>query len=238
MSIALKGGFQTQDRRLDRLPQFDERSRGFAAIDAIDTRTPRSYAWSCQKWLDQGVEGACVGYSLGHELACYPIKEVGVTNEYARQRLYWRAQQIDPWEGGSYPGATPYYEGTSVLAGLKAAQELGHFAEYRWAFGLNDLILAVGYSGPAVLGINWYEGMFDPDDRGFIHPTGQVMGGHAILCTSVSLYFKRFRLHNSWGIEWGRNGTCYVSFDDMAKLLAEGGEAALPRLRKYVGVTG
>ncbi len=31
--IQLRGGHTTEDRRLDRLLQFDERSRGFAAVD-------------------------------------------------------------------------------------------------------------------------------------------------------------------------------------------------------------
>ena len=92
---------------------------------------------------------------------------------------------------------------------------LGHLAEYRWAFSLNDLILAVGYKGPAVLGINWYQNMFDADYNGFIHVGGEIAGGHAILCYRVNIKLKEFSLWNSWGQSWSKNGTCKVSFADM-----------------------
>jgi hypothetical protein len=100
--------------------------------------------------------------------------------------------------------------------------------EYRWGFGLDDLRLGVGHEGPAVLGIPWHEGMFEPDDSGLIHVTGAVAGGHAICCFGVNEKTKVLRLHNSWGRDWGQNGNCSISFEDMAKLLANEGEACFP----------
>ncbi len=103
--------------------------------------------------------------------------------------------------------------------------------EYRWAFGLDDLILAVGYAGPAVLGLNWYEGMLQTDTRGYIKPTGKLAGGHAIVCHGVSVKDHYFKLHNSWGKDWGQNGECRITFVDMDKLLREQGEACVPVVR-------
>jgi hypothetical protein len=139
--------------------------------------------------------------------------------------IYHEAQKIDPWPGGDYPGAFPQYEGSSVLAGVQVAQRLGWCSGYNWAFGLNDLILGVGYRGPAILGINWYEGMSTPDSAGFIHVTGKKLGGHCIVDNSVNVKKERFTLHNSWGAGWGINGECYISFADMDRLLREDGEA-------------
>lgn len=227
----LKGGFTTSDPRLDRLVQFDERSRAFPVMATITPTKPRSYTWRVDSWFDQGMEGACVGFAWTHELAARPKVITGLTNQFAREQVYWAAQALDHWEGGAYPGASPFYEGTSVLAGAKATQNLGYISEYRWAFGLDDLRMAVGYKGPAVLGINWYDGMFQPDAEGRIQPTGTVRGGHAVVAYSNSERYGRFRLWNSWGPEWGQNGSCWVSHEDMDRLLREDGEACIPVIR-------
>lgn len=218
-TIKLRGGHKTTDPRLDRIPQWDPENLRYPIRTIVAALPPRSYTWSLQGYLDQGNEGACVGFSFGQELRARPRIAGWVDASYARESIYWEAQKIDPWSGGSYPGASPEYEGTSVLAGAKVCQDLGHFREYRWALNLNDLILAIGYKGPAVIGINWYTGMFRPDSTGLIKPTGGVAGGHAILVRGVSLKLKRFRLSNSWGQDWGLNGDCFVEFDDMERLL-------------------
>jgi hypothetical protein len=69
------------------------------------------------------------------------------------------------------------------------------------------------------------EGMFDTDEKGYIHATGDVTGGHCILCRGVNVGEKYFLLRNSWGRNWGKNGDCKISFKDMKKLLANGGES-------------
>lgn len=223
MKIRLKANKFTTDPRLGRIPQFDEKSRNFhimSIMEAEQVKKPRSYTWSVNKWLDQGNEGACVGFSWTHELVARPVIYKSATNAYA-SKVYNLAKTLDQWPGSDY-------DGTSVLAGAKAIQSLGHITEYRWAFGLEDLILAVGYKGPAVLGINWYDDMFDTDNNGFVHVSGEIAGGHAILCNRVNVKLKEFSLWNSWGPKWGQNGTCKVSFDDMDRLLSEDGEACIP----------
>jgi hypothetical protein len=221
MTIILRDGSHAEDPRLGRLVEFDERSRQYPIRSIIKKGEPRSYTWRCETWLDQGREGACVGFSWAHDVAARPtVVKVGA--DVARG-IYRRAQQIDEW-----PGEEPTYEGTSVLAGAKATQERGYLNEYRWAFGIDDLIMAVGWKGPAILGINWYEGMFDTDAKGFITPRGRVMGGHAILAHSMNMKEERFILHNSWGRSWGVNGEAKISFASVDRLLREYGEACIP----------
>jgi hypothetical protein len=212
-------------RTLDRLVNFDERSRNFPITAVIPSTKHRGYTWRCNSYLDQGSDGACVGFGVVHELAARPSEVLYLDAQYAKTKIYWPAQRLDPWEGGDYPGADPHYEGTSVLAGVKIAQKYGWMDSYRWAFGLNDLILGVGHNGPAVLGVAWLEGMFDTDRDGYIHVTGKVQGGHCLLCKAVSVKHQRFTLHNSWGTGWGKGGDCYISFSDMKKLLYMEGEA-------------
>ena len=214
---------------LGRLIEFDERSRSFPIRATWPPgKQPRSYTWSCAFHLDQGSTSSCVGHAWAHEVAARPA--VDSVDSALAMRLYHRAQQLDPW-----PGAEPDYYGTSILAGAKATQEEGRIGEYRWAFGLLDLILAVGYRGPAVVGVNWYEGMFFPDRDSVISPTGRLAGGHAILVNGVSVTKDLFRIHNSWGSNWGTGGDAFITFDDMDRLLHEDGEACIPvqRIRSW-----
>lgn len=240
----LKDGSRVEDPRLDRLVAFDEQSRGYAALDVLTAPRPRSWTWRIDRHLDQGREGACVGFAFTHEFIARPAvtwpdghQDVASLQRYAREQVYWQAQQADQWPGGAYPGATPRYEGTSILAGAQTVQQLGFIDEYRWAFGEDDLWVAVARLGPAVIGVNWYEGMYEPNGHGFIEPTGRVLGGHAIVVYRTRARTARrttewYELWNSWGPSWGQAGTAKVSREHMARLLAEDGEACIPIVRR------
>lgn len=220
---------------LDRRIEFDEESRQYpirTLLTPSQLEEPaRSYTWSVPVMLDQGNEGACVGFAWAHEIAARPWPDKNITDDYAQAIYYW-AQRNDEWPGENYSG-------TSVLAGAKAVTEwLARISEYRWAFGLDDLVRTIAYKGPVVLGLNWYTGMMRPDSTGRIRPTGQVEGGHAILACrvtgerySVSSMQRRVYLYNSWGKSdgwpWG-----WLSWDDAERLLHERGEACIPVMRK------
>lgn len=214
-----------EDRVFDRLIEFDPRSLAFPIRTLVAEKPRRSYTWSVPVALDQGQEGACVGFGWAHELAARPKVVTGVTNEFARS-IYLRAQQLDEWDGEAY-------EGSSVLAGAKTVMERGYLKEYRWALGPgaaaaeNDLALAVGYKGPAVMGTYWYEGMMAPDANGFLHPTGSIVGGHCYLVYSYSIKRNSYSVWNSWGT--GHYG--YISPADMITLLDNQGEACIPVIR-------
>jgi len=209
--------------KLDRLESFDERSRDFPIRALLDmSKQPRSYSWGCNAWLDQGREGACVGFAWGHELAARPFVVSNVDNNLAKN-IYRVARTLDEWPGENY-------EGTSVIAGAKAVQKIrpNAMSGYRWAFGIDDVIQTLGYFGPVILGINWYNDMYTPDAAGFIRPTGSRVGGHAILARGVSISRRVVKLRNSWGSDWGMIGDCLITFEDLDKLLRERGEACIP----------
>jgi hypothetical protein len=244
-AIVLAGGFRTVDRRLDRVPEFDERSRDFPMRELLEdagdyagglgfasplkTYKPRSYTWSVDATFDQGAEGACVGFGWGHELVARPVVVPGVDREFCRW-IYRTAKKYDPWAGESY-------EGTSVLAGAKVIQSRppkmaegrGLMSEYRWIFGdMDELVRTLGYFGPVVAGTWWTEGMFDPAPDGLIRPTGAKAGGHCYLLTGVNLRTDRFRLVNSWGTSWGANGHAWISIEDFHRLVLDEGELCVP----------
>ena len=119
-----------------------------------------------------------------------------------------------------------------MLAGVKATQKLGLFGEYRWAFSTYEALVGIGHNGPAVIGVPWFSGMFNPDSEGYIHPTGGVAGGHAVLVRGVNVKKERVTIRNSWGQGWGINGDCYMSFEDLDKVLQMNGECVFLLNRK------
>jgi len=235
--VVLRDGSTTADIRLDRLPEFDEASRDYPVRSLLAAAQPVTKLWTlpgtdAKVVLDQGREGACVGFGTTNELRFNPVpirKADGTLLDarFAREYVYWEAQKNDPWPGGSYPGASPTYEGTSVLAGIKRVAALGLYTEYRWAFSEADLALAVSNIGPAVLGVNWYAGMYKPNQMGYIRPTGALQGGHCVLCIGYHAERGYYTLYNSWGPSWGINGTCKISRAYMANLLKANGEACI-----------
>jgi len=216
MKLILKDGSTTRDPRLARIEQFDERSKNYR-ITAQAGPEIRTRAWPCSRHLDQGSEGACVGFGISHGLIAQPVTRK--LDASSAINLYYEAQKIDSIPGGSYPGAVPHADGTSVLAGMKAARAAGYVESYYWGFSLTDLLTGLSNHGPAVLGLRWFEGMRQPDENGYIHPTGRQVGGHCILCKALDVGRERVTLHNSWGPAWGVAGDCYLSFDELASLV-------------------
>lgn len=237
--MKLRGGCETRDPRLDRLPQFDERSRGFPIAAAVP-KTLRGRTWPCSAYLDQGSEGACVGFAWAHELVAWPR----VFRQDAASARWWyhEAQKIDEWEGGSYPGASPAYEGTSVLAGAKVVQSQGHMAEYRWAFSIDEVLRAISHEGPVVFGIPWRDSMFDTRPDGLLDCSGDLeAGGHAILGRGLLLKPRLagvaepvVRLRNSWGRGWGVDGDAFIRVSDLEDLLRGWGECCVPLDRRLL----
>lgn len=210
------------NRVFDRIPEFDDRSRGYPIRALVSSDPLVTRRWRCRIYLDQGAEGACVGFGWAHELAAAPVK-VLVDNSFARQ-VYYEARRVDEWPGEDY-------EGTSVLAGAKVVRSLGFMSEFRWAFGLDDVLRTISQFGPVVLGLNWYEGMLETDADGFITPSGGLVGGHCILARGVEVDREFVVLHNSWGKSWGRKARARLRWDDLDRLLREDGEACVPVVR-------
>lgn len=231
--MQLKNGVETKDPRLDRVPQFDAQSRKFPVGNVLDilkdkkvAKAPKKALYKVKRILDQGQEGACVGYGWTYELEASPcIAYIENVNRFARNRIYKEAQKLDEWPGESYSG-------TSVLAGAKVVQSLGAIKEYRWCFSLQDLIMTLGYLGPVVLGLNWYDGMTETNNNGYIQPSGEMVGGHCICAVGVTPSEKSITLVNSWGSDWGKKGFCKLTYGDMDRLLHEQGEACVPLLRQ------
>lgn len=220
---------QEGQRRLGRHVEHDSESRRFAA--AADA-TVKSVLWPhAAPVLDQGQLGSCTGNAtaqlLNTELwtvARTKIKGKGkwLTESDAVQ-LYHLATTLDDVPG-TYP---PDDTGSSGLAVAKAAKQEGYASSYKHAFGLAHLLSALQLH-PVICGTEWTNDMFNPDSRGFLHPTGKVAGGHEYLCLGADVTGKFLTFLNSWGTSWGRHGRFFISFTDYSDLLDAQGDVTVP----------
>jgi hypothetical protein len=97
---------------------------------------------------------------------------------------------------------------------------------------LNDGLAIRSYTRVRV---GWRSGMWDTDGDGYVHATGDVVGGHCVFLRGISTLHRAVLVQNSWGIEWGINGCALLSWDDLGALLDDQGEACIPVHRHRVG---
>jgi hypothetical protein len=156
-------------------------------------------AMTWYKYYDQGEEGRCAQFAASRAMSLlnrrrYEIRE----DREAGRWLYWRAQSIDEWRGGSYPNAYPFYEGTSVRAVLEILRTQGPIrynetaprvedgiSAYRWLRFAIDVAKVAGYG-----------------DKDYVP------------------------LLNSWGKYYPHY--VYIPLDTLERLIQEDGEAGVP----------
>lgn len=224
-------------RVFDWKPYFDERSREYDVRSLLGAQEIKKTArfWEEGTVLDQGSEGACVGFGWMAEIIAAPVQPDEQPTEEIGNRLaqyyYKEAQKIDEWPGEDY-------DGTSVLAGAKVMKQQGLIAEYRWCFSIEDIIDTVVAKGPVVIGIPWYSAMYQTNQAGLVNVGGKKVGGHCLTITGYDpeKKFGRqtievFRWRNSWGQDYGDGGSGYIKVSDLRKLFEEGGEACVPVIR-------
>lgn len=234
-------------KHFGRLKRFDERSAGHqiranrltlwrSAMTYVRWKVRHRPWWKGnQNWTSQ-----CTAFSALHAW------EAGKSHARSRgrilygvprppigpKRIYDHAQLLDPWEGSET--TYPYYEGSSCTAAAQTLKEFGLITSYDWEFQDVEVMERAIFIGPLVIGIDWHIDMMLPQraDRfedAIIHPTGPLVGGHAIAVTGFDKRREgaEWELLNSWEPDWGFNGRCYLSKDDMATLLEAEGECCM-----------
>lgn len=231
------------DPRLNWRPAHDPKSRQYGIMAATEEVEEVPKMWDHGVVLDQGYEGACVGFGWTAELLASPRPDRTATEDQGNKfalGAYREAKVIDEWPGEDY-------DGTSVLAGAKIIQEKGLMDEYRWCFGIDEVVQAVITQGPVVIGIPWYEQMYETRPSGLVEVGGKLVGGHCITLIGYhpnmringEPYANRYRVFrwvNSWGTSYGKAGTGLIKYDDLASLLSDNGEACVPMGRKRVRI--
>jgi hypothetical protein len=198
--------------------------------------------------LNQGGEGACVGFGCAIEAMSDPVRvrppgydtaprggKTAVANAFARA-WYHLAQDRDSTPGHNYTG-------TSVLAGAKVAKEWGYITGYRWPPiqpGLADLRAAVVNEGPVPIAIPWYREMYHTLPDGTVKLGGDLVGWHCICVDGWSPSWhgaETYRWLNSWGPGYGDHGFGYTTAANLFRLLSgdgnQRGEACIFMGRSY-----
>ncbi len=232
-----------EQRTFDRVAKSHPKQRQFLIATRLEAQdlTPAAEialkrGWrhhhSGKPYLDQGSEGACVGFGWANTFNAGPIICKPPLQDAEAVGIYKEAQRHDEWEG-------EWYSGSSVNGGALALRARGWIGAFRWAWDLDTVVDAVLRWGPVVLGTDWYSGMFRPDAKGVLHASGYVAGGHAYALVGVNKKTGMGRIKNSWGRSWGTSGHAWIPFDDLAKLIEAQGEACIadeicitPELRK------
>lgn len=216
-------------RRIGRHENFDEKSKNYRAITPEVQRQLKTRTWNrTLPALSQGKLGSCTGNSCVGLLATEPNSSDGIADNVKLDqalaiKIYSRATEIDPFSG-TYP---PTDTGSSVLSAMKAAKEFGLIKEYRWCFGLEEVLIALSNLGPVSIGVRWYQGFDKPDCKGFVKISGSKRGGHAFQLIGIDVEKRVVWAVNSWGSSWGKNGRFCFSFEDLDRLLKENGEAVM-----------
>lgn len=203
----------------------DERNRNYPARGRLFYASAPLFkkTWRGHHPYDQGNKPHCVAYSGKGMLNRLPFSK-GVKYRYrylhSTQKFYDGAQARDQWPGVNY-------DGTSALGLLRYLTEVEIISEYRWCFGLEDVLRTLVYWGPVSVGSWWTTSMNAPQSYNNyrVAYNGEKLGGHQWTIIGIDPADKTVECMNSWGIGWGDEGRFRMSFDDLEKCLHDEGDA-------------
>ena len=188
------------------IDELDYDLRPHAATAAEAGRATGEQDWENPLRLDQGREGACVGFGWTGYLNSAPVTH-NFDSNYALS-LYHEITQRDEYPGDWRTGQS----GTSVRSGAKDVRRRGFIQAYAFTYDAEDIALWILNQGPVVIGVPWLTGMDTPAPPGyFALVRGRLRGGHCVVVDQVSWYGagdrrNRFGFANSWGTRYGNQG--------------------------------
>jgi len=182
------------------------------------TRTPFNQEW-----------GSCTTNATGGILSTAPW--VGhLTQDEVDNQIYPLATRLDPFPGTFPPDDT----GSNGQSAWKAATQLGFTNVPLTAISSIDELISAMQVVSCMVGVDWYDKMFEPTQTGELVIGGKIAGGHQLHAIQVNLELKRIWFRNSWGSTYGLSrgdevgGYVYMSFGTLQKLVNAGGEIDCP----------
>jgi hypothetical protein len=235
-------------RRLGRHIEHDPRSLAYAH-GVLPKSAIKSVSWTRRiPILDQGQLGSCTGnaatgalgtdsagrtattsvtISAAGAAASHGLFKAGVhvLDEAFAVALYSLATILDG-VSGQYP---PTDTGSTGIGVAKALKALGLATGYTHAFSIDALNSAL-QAGPVLIGINWYQSMFDPKADGqIVVDTGSgLAGGHELEVDAYDATTGEYKVPNSWAESWGVDGAGYLTTTGLTTLLGLQGDVTVP----------
>jgi hypothetical protein len=225
--------YEPTDPRLGRNVRHDSRSLSYL-VEARDTNTLVSVKHETYiPTLQQGQLGSCTGNAgtkclgTGVFWASAEVKNNlsptdAAFDENFAVGVYSECTSMDPFSG-QYP---PTDTGSDGLTVAKVFVKRGLISGFKHATSLEAVLTALSVQ-PVIVGTKWLNDMFTPEADGRLKVSGSVAGGHEYMLDELDVENKRVWIHNSWGDEWGINGRAYITWDDLAKLLADNGDCTV-----------
>jgi hypothetical protein len=248
MTIHLIDQQHRPGRHLGRHVEHDPQSLRYAH-GVLPKSAIKSVAWTRRiPILDQGDLGSCTGnaavgalgtdsagrtasstvtISAAGAAASHGLFTAGVhqLDEAFAVALYSLATILDG-VSGQYP---PTDTGSTGIGVAKALQALGLAASYTHAFSIAALNSAL-QAGPVLIGINWYQSMFDPRSDGqiVVDTKSGLAGGHELELNAYDAATGEYQVPNSWASSWGVDGCGYFTTASLTTLLGQQGDVTVP----------
>jgi hypothetical protein len=214
---------------------------------------PSKKSWSLPASMlrHQGATGTCTEHGAYELVVAAPIATRAPARLWPQFSAYREYILDDEWPANDGEATGPdsgLQFGSSVRAAMRWLVAKGYASGYAWAFHRAPASLWVRTRGPVVLGVNWYESMFNLTSEGIakIAPTTTLAGGHSFAWIGADERRGLDLFANSWD-RWGisrrafsarpgtvtlgstppeQRGFFMMAAEDTERLISEDGEAA------------
>jgi hypothetical protein len=170
--------------------------------------------------LDQGNQPACVGYSSVGIKEEHEMIETNKLINFSGLDFYHRLKEID---------GMPNEDGTNIRIAVKALQDEGikgadgftyKIESYASVKSIEELKYAITANGFVETGIDVFNSFYSPVNGVVDYKEEEESNGlHAIILGAFDDNEEKFIIKNSWGVNWGINGYCYLTYKYVEKAL-------------------
>lgn len=192
-----------------------------------------SYAQQMTPIKNQGRLGSCVAFATTAMKEYYDAKELDTTIDLSEQNLYGECKKIDGYSGeGTYPRTAMSvllkigepeerfqpYEGVYPPRNQPLSGYLDNAALYKIQTyasvtgGLQGIKEALALNGPVGISVWVYSNFYTAPNGVIPMPNNQKEGGHMMCAVGYDDDKKHLIVKNSWGVNWGDKGYCYIPY--------------------------